>query len=183
MKRTWRDYFSVSSHERRFSAFRNRKSISNSVVSLPNVSKKDVKGLLFRKQPLHTSPNRSKRGDEGAALLSSLGNLSSPPRRLERVESQNECSIPERFDEFTSAWLSDTIDVLLAKVNNVAPIDSRSKLERASLLRFVSWLNWYGSIQELFNLYQHKKSTESLKLRVSQIILYKARLSFQPCFQ
>ena len=31
-------------------------STSNSVVSLPNVSEKDVKGLLFRKQPLHTSP-------------------------------------------------------------------------------------------------------------------------------
>ena len=43
-------------------------SISNSVVSLPNLSEKDVKGLLFRKQPLHTSPNRSKRGEEGAAL-------------------------------------------------------------------------------------------------------------------
>ena len=40
-------------------------SISNFMVSLPNVSEKDVKGLLFRKQPLHTSPNRSKKGDEG----------------------------------------------------------------------------------------------------------------------
>ena len=30
---------------------RNWQSISNSIVSLPNVSEKDVKGLLFRKQP------------------------------------------------------------------------------------------------------------------------------------
>ena len=111
------------------------------MVSLPNLSEKDVKGLLSRKQPLHTSPNRSKRGDEGAALLSSLGNLSSPPRRLERVESQNECSKPERYDELTLAWFIDTIDVSLAEVKNTAPIDSRSKLERTSLLRFVSWLN------------------------------------------
>ncbi len=32
------------------------KSISNSIVSFPNDSEKDVKGLLSRKQPLHTSP-------------------------------------------------------------------------------------------------------------------------------
>ena len=32
------------------------------MVNLPNVSEKDVKGLLFRKQPLHTSPNRLKEG-------------------------------------------------------------------------------------------------------------------------
>ena len=139
-----------------------------------------MKGLLFRKQPLHTSPTtgakavelspaflRAKavelspaflranvcelshtflramrasphlhpKGESGAALLSSLGNLTSPPRRLERVESQNECSKPERFDELALAWFSDTIDVLLAKVNNAAPIDSRSKLERRA--RFV----------------------------------------------
>ena len=37
-------------------ASRNWQSISNSVVSLTNVREKDVKGLLFRKQPLHTSP-------------------------------------------------------------------------------------------------------------------------------
>ena len=111
-------------------------SISSFVVSLPNVSEKDVKGLLFRKQLLHTSPTTGAKavelspaflranvcelshtflramrasphlhpkGESGAALLSSLGNLSSPPRRLERVESQNECSIPERFDELTLA--------------------------------------------------------------------------------
>ena len=35
---------------------------SNFVVSLPNVSENDVKGLLFRKQPLHTSPKRLKEG-------------------------------------------------------------------------------------------------------------------------
>ena len=55
-------------------------SISNLDVSLPNVSKKDVKGLLFRKQPLHTSPNRSKKGEAGDSRLSFLRNLSSPPR-------------------------------------------------------------------------------------------------------
>ena len=111
------------------------------MVSLPNVSEKDVKGLLFRKQPLHTSPNRSKKGDEGVALLSSLGNLTSRPRRCSRAESQSDCSKPERYDELTFAWFIDTIDVSLAKVKNTAPIDSRSKLERTSLLRFVSWLN------------------------------------------
>ena len=159
---------------------------SNFVVRLPNASEKGVKGLLFRKQPLHTSPTtgakavelspaflRAKavelspaflranvcelspaflramrasphlhpKGESGAALLSSLGNLTSPPRRLARVQNQNECSKPKRFDKLTLAWLSDTIDVLLAKVKKVAPIDSRSKLERTSLLRFVSLLN------------------------------------------
>ena len=104
--------------------------------SLPNVSKKDVKGLLSRKQPLHTSPNfganvcelshtflRAMRasphlhlkGEAGASRLSSLGNLSSPPRRLERVQNQNECSKPDRFDELALARFIDTIDVLLAK--------------------------------------------------------------------
>ena len=39
-------------------------SISNFVDSLPNVREKDVKGLLFRKQPLHTSPNRLKRKEK-----------------------------------------------------------------------------------------------------------------------
>ena len=43
-------------------------SISSFVVSLPNVSEKDVKGLLFRKQPLHTSPNRLKEGNEKESL-------------------------------------------------------------------------------------------------------------------
>ena len=43
-------------------ALRNCHSVSDFIVSLPNVSKKDVKGLLFRKQPLHTSPNRLKEG-------------------------------------------------------------------------------------------------------------------------
>ena len=75
----------VAADGRLLSAFRNWESNSNFIVSLPNVSKKDVKGLLSRKQPLHTSPNRSKKGEAGAALLSSLGNLTSPPRRLERV--------------------------------------------------------------------------------------------------
>ena len=129
------------SRQRTAFAFQNWQSNSNFVVSLPNVSEKDVKGLLFRKQPLHTSPNRSKKGDEGAALLSSLGNLTSPPRRLERVESQNDCSKPERYDKLTLAWFIDTIDVLLAKVNNVAPIDSKSKLERrACFVLFRCWI-------------------------------------------
>ena len=106
-------------------------------VSLPNVSEKDVKGLLFRKQPLHTSSNRSKKGESGDALLSSLGNLSSPPRRLERVESQSDCSKPERFDELTLTWFIDTIDVWLTKVMNAATSDSRSKLEgRACFVLF-----------------------------------------------
>ena len=73
---------------------------------LPNVSEKDVKGLLFRKQPLHTSPTTGAKavelspaflrammasphlhpkGEAGDSRLSSLGNLTSPPRRLERV--------------------------------------------------------------------------------------------------
>ena len=78
-------------------------SISNFVVSLPNVSKKDVKGLLFRKQPLHTSPNRSKRGEAGVSRLSSLRNLTSPPRLCPRVERQSDCSKPERFDELALA--------------------------------------------------------------------------------
>ena len=114
-------------------------------VSLPNVSKKDVKGLLFRKQPLHTSPNRSKKGDEGAALLSSLGNLTSPPRRLERVKEQSECSKPERFDELALALLSDTINVLLAEVKSVAPIDTKSKLERRAC--FVSFCGIFLKLQ------------------------------------
>ena len=100
-----------------------------------------------------------------------------------RAKSQSECSKPERFGELTLAWLSDTIHVFLAEVKNAAPIDSRSKLERTSLLRFVSVLNWYSSKQKLFNSYQHKKLTVSLKQRAFQIILYKARLLFQPCFQ
>ena len=61
-------------------ALRNCHSVSDFIVSLPNVSKKDVKGLLSRKQPLHTSPNRSKKGEAGVSLLSSLRNLTSPPR-------------------------------------------------------------------------------------------------------
>ena len=126
-------------------------SISNFVVSLPNVSEKDVKGLLFRKQPLHTSPNfganvcelshtflRAMRasphlhpkGEAGASRLSSLRYLSSPPRLRPRVQDQNECSKPTKFDELTLALLLDTIDVFLAEVKNAAPIDSRSKLER-----------------------------------------------------
>ena len=60
------------------------------------------------------------------------------------MQGQNECSKPERFDELTLALLSDTIDVLLAKVNNVAPIDSRSKLERrACFVLFVVELIWF----------------------------------------
>ena len=55
-------------------------SISNFIVSLPNLSEKDVKGLLSRKQPLHTSPNRSKKGEAGVSRLSFLRYLSSPPR-------------------------------------------------------------------------------------------------------
>ena len=54
------------------------------------------------------------------------------------MQGQSDCSKPERFDELTSAWFIDTIDVLLAEVKNTAPIDSKSKLERTSLLRFVS---------------------------------------------
>ena len=41
---------------------------SNFIVSLPNASEKNVKGLLFRKQPLHTSPNRLKEGNEKKSL-------------------------------------------------------------------------------------------------------------------
>ena len=78
-------------------------SISSFVVSLPNLSEKDVKGLLFRKQPLHTSPNRSKKGEAGASRLSSLRNLTSPPRLCPQMQNQNECSKPERFDELTLA--------------------------------------------------------------------------------
>ena len=118
------------------------KAIQTLCVSLPNLSEKDVKGLLSRKQPLHTSPNRSKRGEEGAALLSSLGNLTSPPRRLERVESQSDCSKPERFDELTLAWFIDTIDVWLTKVMNAATSDSRSKLEgRACFVLFRGYID------------------------------------------
>ena len=80
-----KDVKGLLSRQRAVITTRNWKSNSNFCVSLPNLSKKDVKGLLSRKQPLHTSPNRSKKGEEGAALLSSLGNLSSPPRRLEQV--------------------------------------------------------------------------------------------------
>ena len=58
------------------------------------------------------------------------------------MQGQNECSKPERFDELTLALLSDTIDVLLAKVNNVAPIDSRSKLEgRACFVLFRGYID------------------------------------------
>ena len=53
------------------------------------------------------------------------------------MQGQNECSKPERFDELTSAWFIDTIDVLLAKVKNAATSDSRSKLEgRACFVSF-----------------------------------------------
>ena len=45
------------SRQRAALTFRNWQSILNFDVSLPNLSKKDVKGLLSRKQPLHTSPN------------------------------------------------------------------------------------------------------------------------------
>ena len=123
------------------SNYRNWKSNSNFMVSLPNVREKDVKGLLFRKQPLHTSPNRSKKGEAGVSRLSSLRNLTSPPRWCSRAERQSECSKPKRFGELTLAWISDTILVFLAKISSAAPIDSRSKLERTSLLRFVSLLN------------------------------------------
>ena len=84
-------------------AFSFLQSILNFVVSLPNASEKDVKGLLFRKQPLHTSPNRSKKGEAGVSRLSSLRNLTSPPRLCSRVESQTDCSKPERFDELALA--------------------------------------------------------------------------------
>ena len=60
----------------------------------------------------------------------------------------------------------DTNEVLLAKVKDAAPIDSRSKLERTSLLRFVSLLNCYGSRKELFNSYQHRKLTVFLKYKI-----------------
>ena len=56
------------------------------------------------------------------------------------MESQTDCSKPERFDELALAWFTDTIDVLIAKVKNAAPIDTERKLERTSLLRFVSLL-------------------------------------------
>ncbi len=106
--------------------FGNWKGNSNFCVSLPNASEKDVKGLLFRKQPLHTSPNgganvcelshtflRAMRasphlhpkGEAGVSRLSSLRNLTSPPRLCSRVESQTECSKPERFDELALAKL------------------------------------------------------------------------------
>ena len=53
------------------------------------------------------------------------------------MESQSECSKPERFGKLTSAWFIDTIDVLLAKVKNAAPIDSKSKLAgRACFVSF-----------------------------------------------
>ncbi len=42
---------------RRLSAFRNRESVSNFVVILPNVSEKDVKGLLFRQRAALTFRN------------------------------------------------------------------------------------------------------------------------------
>ena len=53
------------------------------------------------------------------------------------MQDQNDCSKPERFDELALALLSDTIDVFLAKISNAATIDSRSKLERTSLLCLV----------------------------------------------
>ena len=132
------------SRQRTAFAFQNWQSNSNFVVSLPNVSEKDVKGLLFRKQPLHTSPNRLKEGNEKKSL--SLPWESNPFSWLCLwAEKQNDCSKPKKFDELTSAWLSDTIDVFLAKMGNAAPPGSKSKLEETSLLCFVSLLNWYGS--------------------------------------
>ena len=63
------------------------------------------------------------------------------------------------------------------------PDRQQKQARKTSLLRFVSLLNWYGSKQELLNSYQHGKLTVFLKQRLSQIILHKARLFFQPCFQ
>ena len=55
-----------------FSAFQNWQSNSNFVVSLPNLSKKDVKGLLFRQQALITTPNR----ESNSNFVVSLPNVS-----------------------------------------------------------------------------------------------------------
>ena len=104
------------------------------------------------------------------------------PDLCPRVQDQNECSKPTKFDELTLALLLDTIDVFLAEVKNAAPIDSRSKLERTSLLRFVSLLNWYGSKLTWYIFYQHKKITVCLNQRVSQTVLCKARLPFSLAF-
>ena len=156
-------------------------SISSFVVSLPNVSEKNVKGLLFRKQPLHTSPNRLKEGNEKKSL--SLPWESNPFSWLCLwAEKQSECFKPEIFDELTSAWLSDTIDVFLAEMWKAAPPDSKSKLEETSLLRFVSLLKWNSS-KLAWIFYLHRRLTVFLKQKASQIILHKARLLFQPCFR
>ena len=62
-------------------------SISNSVVSLPNLSEKDVKGLLFRKQPLHTAPQLWSKSGRAVARFSPCneGKPSSAPERKRRA--------------------------------------------------------------------------------------------------
>ena len=99
-----------------------------------------------------------------------------------RVESQTDCSKPERFDELALALLSDTINVLLAKAKNAAPIDSRSKLEgRACFVLFRCWIDVVQNWRDIF-FYQHKKITVCLNQRVSQTVLCKARLPFSLAF-
>ena len=125
------------SRQRTAFAFQNWQSNSNFVVSLPNVSEKDVKGLLFRKQPLHTSPNRLKEGNEKKSL--SLPWESNPFSWLcSWAESQSDCSKPKKFDELTSAWLSDTIEVFLAKMENAAPPDSKASSKRRACFVLLS---------------------------------------------
>ena len=54
---------------------------------------------------MRASPHLHPKGEAGAVLLSSLGNLTSPPRLCPRVESQTDCSKPERSEELALAKL------------------------------------------------------------------------------
>ena len=62
------------------------------------------------------------------------------------------------------------------------PDRQQKQARKTSLLRFVSLLNWYGSKQELFNSYQHRKLTVSLNQRVFRLNFTKQGCYFSLAF-
>ena len=102
-----------------------------------------MKGLLSRKQPLHTSPNRSKRGEEGAALLSWKSHLTTSAARASlRTNRVLQARVIRRIG-FSVTLRHDWC--FTCESNECCPDRQQKQARKTSLLRFVSLLNWYGS--------------------------------------
>ena len=176
MKKTWRDYFSVSSPFTHPRPLEQKRSSCRPLFSEQMCASCRTHFSVQWGQAL-IALERKRR-----ALFLSLENLSPYLDCAREFRGKVSAPSPRNSTNWLQRDFQTRLKFFLRKWKKLPRRAAKaSSKRRACFVLFRCWIDMVQNIS-IYLFYQHRKLTVFLNKRVSHIILHKARLLFQPCF-